>query len=65
MGVEYRSVKSGNAVKLLARQNRVAQPHAALLRQISFPPEAEKWIAEHHWLIKQSQEPEEESAQEP
>ena len=27
--------------------------------------EAEKWIAEHHWLIKQSQEPEEESAQEP
>jgi hypothetical protein len=25
--------------------------------------EAEKWIAEHHWLTKQSQEPEEESTQ--
>ena len=27
--------------------------------------EAEKWIAEHHWLTKQSQGPKEQSAQEP
>jgi hypothetical protein len=27
--------------------------------------EVEKWIAEHHWLTKQSQGPKEQSAQEP
>jgi len=39
------------ALGLLARQNGVARSHFG---KFDSQAEAEKWIAEHHWLTEQS-----------
>jgi hypothetical protein len=47
----------------MARQNIVASTWSALLRcprffgRFNTEAEAEKWIAEHHWLTEQHPEP--------
>jgi hypothetical protein len=51
MGDGGDDTNSGAGVGLLARQNGVARSHFG---KFDSQAEAEKWIAEHHWLTEQS-----------